>query len=258
MENNKIKKFFIDYWWILKGKLYDMRLEWKFYIILISLSPLSYLFFLWFYGGMGDYSKNLYIVTGSVANSAVTAAMLGLGQSIGSLRLSHVMEYYATYPISKLSFILALASKGVIFSIPSAIIILVIGGPVLGVPVISNLIPIFIVYFAGAFSLAGLGAIIGFYGSTPYSSSMITQIVSPLIVLFAPVYFPLFKLPRFLQISSHVIPTTYVARGMRQAITTPYSTGYWLNILILLGFTIVGLVASVYKTSWRVTSTEAK
>ena len=257
-KENSLKRFFVNYWWILKGELYSLRIQWVFYIMLISISPLSYLFFLWFYGGGGDPSANLYTVTGAVASSAVTAAMLGLGQSIGGYRQTHVMEYYATYPISKLSFVLALSSKGVVFAFPSALIIMIIGGASLNVPIVSNLLPVIMVYLVGAFSLAGVGAIIGFYSPTPKAASMTTQMISPLIVLFAPVYMPLVNLPRFLQLTSYAIPTTYVARGLREALTAPFSNMYWTNLLILLAFTVLGLVASVYKTNWRVTSTEAR
>jgi hypothetical protein len=59
----------------------------------------------------------------------------------------------------------------VAFSAPSAFIVLIVGSISLGLPLLPALLPTIIVYVLGAFSLAGLGAITGFYSPTPDAAS---------------------------------------------------------------------------------------
>jgi len=253
-----LRKSLVDFWWITKGQLYSMRTQWSWYVILLTISPLSYLFFLSFFADLSDPSVALFVVTGSVASSTVTAAMLGLGQTISGLRAANVLEVYATLPISKLAFVMALTARGVAFSAPSAFIVLLVGSISLGLPLLPALLPTVIVYVLGAFSLAGLGAIIGFYSPTPDAASLATQVVAPLVTLFAPVFMPMERLPFFLQVTSRFIPTTYVAAALREALTQPFSPLYWSSVVVITLFGVLGLAASVYKADWRVTASEAR
>jgi ABC-2 type transport system permease protein len=239
-----------EFLWLLKGELYQLRSQWFWYLVFMSFSPLTYLFFLWIYGGVRTPEAQMYIITGAVANGAVSSAMLSLGQSIGGMRDKHALEYYASLPVSKLSFIGALATRGVLLSFPSSLTILLVGSAGLGVPLRVNPVTLVIAYLAGAFSLAGVGAVIGFYSRDSQMVSLHTQIVTPLLVLFAPVYVPLNQLPAFLQTTARFLPTTYVAACLRAAIgyaTTPY----WPSLAVVLVWAGVTLALALSRAGWR-------
>jgi len=255
---SSLRKFLTDFCWILKGQMYSLRLNWFWYVVLLSISPLSYMFFLWFYSSNAATAEaSLYAISGSIASSAVTAAMLSLGQTIGSMRESNVLEFYATLPVNKLAFVAALAGRGVLFAFPSALVVFLIGAIGLGLQLWSHLGLLAIAYFAGAFSLAGVGAFIGFYSRTPETASLVTQVVNPLLVLFAPVYMPIDRLPQWLQATARVLPTTYAAEAMRAALGLGDMQVFGRDVLILLLFGMATLLLSLRRTSWRLGRTDA-
>ncbi|MHB8926491.1 MAG: ABC transporter permease [Bacillota bacterium] len=252
MTREWLEKFATDFRWILRGQLYGLRTQWFWYLVFLSFSPLTFLFFLWLYGGAKSPEATLYIVTGSVANSAVTAAMLSLGQSIGSMRMQNALEYYASLPVSKLAFILAVATRGVLFAFPSSFVVLIIGAVAMGLPLAPAIGPTILVYFLSAYSLAGLGAVVGFYGRTPEAVGLATQIVQPFLVLFAPVYVPMAQLPAALRVAARYLPTTYVAEALRAAITGSLGARFWLDTGVIAAFTVAGLALAHARADWRV------
>ncbi|HZW48587.1 MAG TPA: ABC transporter permease [Bacillota bacterium] len=253
-----LKRSIYEIFFIFLGRCYNLRLQWFWYVIMMSISPLSYLFFLFFYNSSSPSAElNLYAFSGSIAASAVTAAMLSLGQTIGGLREGNAMEFYATLPISKLKFIIALSLEGILFSLPSSVIVFLIGASVIGVQSVTRLPLLLLAYFASAFSLAGIGALIGFSGKTPQSVSLTTQVIQPFLVLFAPVYMPIEKLPFVLQMTSRMLPTTYAARAIRYALGFGDLKGFLIDILILTAFSIAGIWGAFRKAKWRLTSSDA-
>lgn len=177
--------------------------------------------------------------------------MLSLGQSIGRLRDQNALEYYVSLPILKVSFILALASRGVILSLPSSAIILVVGTLGLGLPTIPQPALLVLAYLIGAYSLAGLGSVIGFYSRDSETVGLVTQIVGPLIVLFAPVYVPMKQLPGPLQATAEFLPTTYVASCLRHAVSGSIGPEYWHSLTIVLVWSLGGLALSLLGAGWR-------
>jgi ABC-2 type transport system permease protein len=254
----RIKRALYETYFLFLGRCYNLRLQWFWYVVMLSISPLSYLFFLLFYNnGIQGNELGIYAFSGSIAASAVTSAMLSLGQTIGGLREGNAMEFYSTLPISKLRFIFALSLEGILFSLPSSLIVFIMGSLFLETDALARIPYLLIAYFVSAFSLAGVGAFIGFSGKTPQSVSLATQVISPFIVLFAPVYLPIEKLPFFFQFTSRFIPTTYSARAMRVTMGYGDFSTFWIDILILLGFSVLCLYGAVRKAKWRVTSSDA-
>lgn len=246
-------------YYIFLGQLYSLRVQWFWYFVMMSISPLSYLFFLHFYSSPSpNHETIVYSISGAITSCAVSAAMLSLGQIIGSMRESNMMEYYATLPISKGAFISAIALRGIVFSLPSAVIIYVTGAISLDHIMWDNLILLFVAFCIGSFSMAGLGAIVGFYGRTPQEVSWTTQVIQPLIVLFAPIYLPIDKLPPVLQVTSKFIPTTYISRAIRYTFGYGELWRYITDCAILLMLGAIFLIIAVTKVSWRLTDNDTK
>jgi len=192
----------------------------------------------------------LFIITGSITTALGTSAMLTLGQNIGYMKDAGSFEYYASFPISKPVFILALATRSVILSIPSSVILLSIGAFVFGVPMRPSPITILIFILAG-YSLAGLGAFVGFFSRDGQTAGLVTQIIDPLIVFLAPVYIPVECLPRFLQHTAKLLPTTYVANALRASVAGSLTSRTWHEIGFLATWTIFSLWAASRKLAWR-------
>ncbi len=176
--------------------------------------------------------------------------MLTLGQNIGYMKDAGSFEYYAGFPISKQVFILAMATRSVILSIPSSVILLAIGASVFGLPINPSPVSVIVFLLAG-YSLAGLGAFVGFFSRDGQTAGLVTQIIDPLIVFLAPVYIPVERLPRFLQYTSRFLPTTYVADALRASVAGTVTVQTWREIGFLVVWTMLSLWAASRKLAWR-------
>ncbi|MEM4406927.1 MAG: ABC transporter permease [Candidatus Methanomethylicaceae archaeon] len=237
-----------DFWWLLRSQLFHLRLAWFWYLIQMTFVPLSFLAFLWLFLGQARPEIMIFVITGSLVMNVSLGAMLSLGQDIGWLKEQNAYEYYASLPISKGVFLAALVTRGVLLSLPSTLLLLSIG------TIFLNLQPnlgILVVLVLSAYAMSGLGAFIGFWSPTGQIASLATQIIQPLIVLFAPVYIPLEQLPYPLQITAHFLPTTYAAKALRKAFIGVPVLQLWPEILILVGFTIISLGLIPRKLDWR-------
>lgn len=253
MLNNQLRatsitaKWWRDFVWLLFGEILTLRLEWFWYLVQVSFGPLAYMMFLWFLLRPEDQNVLAYILSGSLVTSLCTGAMLSLGQHIGWLKDLNAYEYYAALPLSKSSFVFALATRGVVLALPSTVIVLGFGRLVFGLAIDVAIAPVLLLC---AYSLSGLGAVIGFYSPTAEAASMGTQVLSTILVFFAPVFLPLEHLPKILQRTSLVLPTTYAASAVRSVMGT--GRGFpWRDIAVLAACTLVSLVLIPRKLDWR-------
>lgn len=235
--------------WLLRGELFQLRTTWFWYLVMMSFTPLVTVAFLWFFSGSSPGALQ-FIITGSITTAISTSAMLTLGQDIGQMKDAGRFEYYASLPISKSTFILALATRSMILALPSPLILLAIGALAFGMPV--SISPVVAIVFAlSGFSLAGLGAFIGFFSREGRIAGLVTQMVNPLITFLAPVYTAHENLPGVLQRTSQFLPTTYAARALRASISGAVTRQTWLDIGFLALWTVVTLTLASSRLSWR-------
>jgi len=243
-------KGFRDFLILFRGNLIDLRTRWTWYVTFLSFSSMMFLVFLWLTMGRNNPGSALYIITGSLTQSLTTAGMLSLGQDIGSMKDTSIFDHYAALPISKASFIAAMVSKALLFSLPSIAFSLLFASFVLKIRVVLS-VYVLLVVLLGGYCLVGLGAIVGFYSKTGRVASLATQYLSPVITFLAPVFIPKESLPRFFQVTSTILPTTYVASALRSAISGETSAGLMRDLLVLALWTIGSLLLVFPRLDWR-------
>jgi len=91
---------------------------------------------------------------------------------------------------------------------------------------------------------------IGFYSRSGQIAGILTQVVDPILVFFAPVYMPEDVLPTFLRYTAPFLPTTHVARLLRAAFGHPTERIY-LPIVILVGFIFITVILVQRGLDWR-------
>lgn len=237
-----------DFWWILISELFTLRLEWFWYFFQVALTPIVFSLFLWLFIGRVQPEALAFIVSGSLVMTISSGAMLSLGQHIGWLKGANAYEHYAALPISKTAFIAALATRGVLLAVPSVLAVSVMGGIVFGIWMGPAT---WVVLILSAYAMSGIGAFIGFWSPTAQVASLATQVVQPLIILFAPVYFPMEQLPFVLQVTSHLLPTTYAAQALRGIMAGASLLELWPQLIILLGFAAISLRLVPLRLDWR-------
>lgn len=237
-----------DFSWLLRSELFVLREQWFWYLIQASFVPVSYLLFLWFLVGRGDPERMTYFVTGSLVMSLSFGGLISLGQHLGSLKAYNAFEYYASLPISKAIFIAAIATRGMLLSLPSTLVVLVLGNLAYDIPVSASGL---VVLLLAAYAMVGFGAVIGFWSPSAEVASLATQVLQTVVIFFGPIYFPLDALPAPLRWLAHLWPTTYAAQALRGAVAGDPLSAIALPTLVLIGFIIVSLVLVPMKLDWR-------
>jgi ABC-2 type transport system permease protein len=108
------------------------------------------------------------------------------------------------------------------------------------------------VVLLSGYSLAGIGAAIGFYSPNGQIANIATQVVFPIFVFVAPVMVPPENLPSALRIIATVFPTTYIADAFRAAVAGDISSRVWIDLGVILGYAVVSLYLVAKKFDWRV------
>ncbi len=235
---------------LLWTQLFTLRTGWFWYLVMMSLQPLTLLLFIRFLMGPSNESITIYLITGNIVLSLSLSSMLSLGQDLGWLKDDHAFDYYATLPISRSALILAIVTRSVLLALPSIAILLILGTWLFNISLNPHPLTL-IVLLLGGYSLSGLGAIIGFYSPNGRISSLLTQIIQPLIIFLSPVFVPLERLPKVLQLTSALIPTTYVAKALRDSLTGQVSFSTWISILVLVAISLVSFVFVEKGLDWR-------
>lgn len=226
---------------VLKTQFFLFRTAWIWYLILMALQPLTLVIFLSLFATAADEMTIFYIISGNIVLSLTLSGMLSLGQELGWMKADNSLSYYATLPVPKSALIFAIVTRSIFLSFLPVILILGISQILFDITIHYN-IELVIVIVVSSYSMAGLGAFIGFYSPNGRTSNMLTQIIQPLIVFLSPVFVPVERLPDVLQSVAFVLPTTYVAEALRDALSNTVDSDTWLYIFLLAALTCFTLV----------------
>lgn len=246
IEKTSFKSALIKQFYLIKAELLSLRLEWKWALIIVLATPLSMLFLMSFF--FKDNREYLvYAITGNLVMSLVTGTMLTLGQELGILKDIRGFDYYAALPVRKINLIIAYLLRATLTTLPSMLVIIIVSRFFLHIDVKLH-ISLLIVAVLSGLSLSAVGAFIGIYSKNASQASILTQVLQPLVVYFAPVFIPMESLPPVLRYIAYIIPTKYVAEALRAG-----TAGYfdWRAIGILFLFSVISIFLIEYRMDWR-------
>ncbi|MNX84411.1 ABC-2 type transporter [compost metagenome] len=190
------------------------------------------------------------IVSGNIIFPIIIMSINGLGNHISWSKQQGHFTFYASLPISKINFLLAFIIRGLLMTLPSVIIMTVVGHFVFHVDIhlTVGLIPIVLLAITGS---AGFGTLIGFLSPNQDMTTMITNLLMVFLNFLTPVMIDIHQLPSVLQVVSYFFPTTYAADGLKQLLQGIWSTSVTIDMLALLAFTCLSVWIVVKKMDWR-------
>lgn len=241
-----LRQSWLKWMLLLKSFMLELRVYWVWMVGFACFNGAVFVLFMWLLGAEGA----LFAITGSITMTLASNAALSLGQYIGGLKQMNAFAFYATLPISKLSFITALATRQLIFSLPSIVFLLIFGKLLFGLTLTFHPVLILIIILGGL-SLVGVGALIGFYSPNGQFAGIATQVVQPIITFLGPVFVPYESLPFILQKTAILFPTTYIARALRAALTGGVGMRVYQDLGALLVWIVLSLVLVYPRLDWR-------
>lgn len=228
-----------------------IREAWAWIFIMACMFPLTTLMFLKFFTIDPTPAVMTRIITGNMLFGLIVMGLNSMAQEISWQKHQGHFTYYSSLPIAKVNFIFANLLRGLIMSVPSFIILAIIGQLVYGIQFYYSwgLVPVLLLT---VFSVVGIGVLLGFWSPNHQFTSMLVQAVMMIVSFLTPVMVDMSQLPTVLQWFSYIFPTTYAAEALREVLLTGWSSTVALNTLILLFFSLLSILLILKKVDWRV------
>ncbi|WP_256757095.1 ABC transporter permease [Cohnella sp. WQ 127256] len=236
--------------YLLRIQYAEVRETWMWVIGLASIFPFTTLLFMKFFLENPSPEVVMRIVSGNIIFPIIIMGINGLGNHIAWSKQQGQFTFYASLPISKINFLLAFMIRGFLMSLPSVIIMSIVGQVVFHIQIhlTFGLLPMVLLSVAAP---AGFGILIGFLSKNPDLTSMITNLLMVFLNFLTPVMIDINQLPKALQIISYLFPTTYAADGLRQMLQGTWTTSVTLDMIVLMLFTLLSFWIVVKKMDWR-------
>ncbi len=149
-------------------------------------------------------------------------------------------------PVSRGTIFVGKALGGMTSSLIQAAILLCVGA-LIGIPYsFVGVIEATVIVILLSFTLTSLGLALGSYMQSLEGFQMIASFVVFPLFFLSGALFPLDKLPAWLSILTSIDPATYAVSAMRSALLGVGDRPFEVDILILLGFTIILGAAGIF------------
>jgi len=240
----------VQWWNLFLIELTNWRWSWRLTLIAGGLMPLFILFLLGIFAGDSDPNTLAYMLTGNIVIGLLFGTLTRIVNRVEFLRFGGGLDFFATLPVQRFLFVLAMVASFGIFSLPSLVMTLIVGALWLNLPLHLHPLLILVIPLC-TMPLAGVGVILGLLGRSWGEASSWSFVVSLLLSVLGPVMIPPDRLPAILLWLGYLSPATYAASALRQVVIGPVS-GWILIDMVALGGISVGLLWWVeQKMSWR-------
>jgi ABC-2 type transport system permease protein len=200
--------------------------------------------------GSGEYIP--FIVIGSVLNSYVNTLLYGMGENIRKEAYQGTLDYVLAAPINKAYVLIGKAlsesATSTIFAVSQLTISVLIFGMNITLGVIA---PVFFVIILLVLGLYGMALIMAAVSLMYKQSHDLSESIGYIFYIFAPVRYPIERLPFWAQILGKLIPLTYALIIVRSLILlgTDLSAVYF-EVLALVVIDVALLLAGLYLFNW--------
>src|SRR5258707_10761436 len=121
-------KCFSDLRFLFLEQMLEVRAAWLWYVIFSFIFPIIVVFAIGHIGsGLTDRTSLLFIVSGAAIITVTNEALVNIAIRVAAMRKEGILLYYASLPISKTAFILAVLLSRLVISLPGMIIAVFLG-----------------------------------------------------------------------------------------------------------------------------------
>lgn len=231
-------------------ELTNWRWSWRLTIIAGALMPVFLIVLLGVFANTRDRSTLAYVLTGNMVIGTLFGTMTRILNRVEFLRFGGGLDFFATLPVQRALFVLAMVASFMVFSLPSLLIVLTMGSLWLALPLALHPL-LFVAIPLGAIPLACIGVFLGLLGRSWGEASSWGFVVSILLSVLGPVMIPAERLPTLLIWLGYLNPATYAASALRQVVIGPLSAYLLVDLAVLAGMSALLLWLVERKMSWR-------
>ncbi|MGW6295328.1 ABC transporter ATP-binding protein/permease [Streptomyces sp. NPDC055058] len=247
----RVRRMGVDLKYLWLEQMLEVRTTWSWVLMFGLLMPAAMVFGLTRIGnGLSDEQSLLFIVSGAAIFSVANEGIGTLAQRIGVLRQDGMMVYYASLPISRISFLAAMVFSRLLLILPGLITPMITAKLMYDTDFVISP-ALLIVLPLSCMALSAIGLAIGTLVRSMDLLLVIVNLMIFVLLLVAPVLIPIESLPVPLQVFGYLLPPTYAAESLRLALMGDFGTTFLLNIAALSAMTAVGLAGANRWLRWR-------
>ena len=196
-----------------------------------------------------------FILPGQLGFSLLSAGVFGTAFTFLSLRQTLVLKRFYATPIKRLYIVVGEGISRLIFSLFSAVIIVLIGHFVFGFTLINGFVTFINILVLSTIALMvflGFGFIVSGIAKNENAVPAIANLITLPQFLLAGTFFPINNFPSWLQPVSKALPLTYLNEALRKVSFEGASLGdVYFDILILLAWGVVNYVIASRVFKWE-------
>jgi ABC-2 type transport system permease protein len=183
----------------------------------------------------GNYQY--FIFPGFLAMTIIFTAMFNGAYVVWDKKVDFLKEVLVA-PLSRTTIFFGKALGGMTDAMAQAGILIIIG-VFLGIPfTLLNIIPIVLMLIALSIGLVSLGLIIGSFMESPEGFGLVSSFVVYPLFLLSGAFYPLDKLPFWMQLLTRIDPATYAVDGLRNLLIHSSSLSFIADMGVILGFDV--------------------
>ena len=242
-------KFFSDAAVVFQIQMLKTRTWAPFYILTVFVVPVGTLFFAKAMIPPGaEEAVGTRLVTGSVVFGLGLMTINNLAQLMLYERFSLMLKLMVTSPISRFAYALGVVAFSLLQGMLAAGMILIFAPVIAGVEIQLDwrLVPVLMLT---AVSLTGVGMVIATRSPTQEIGGMFANLFGIMVTLLSPVYYPLERLPDWMQPLARFSPYTHAASAVDAILSGTGTIG--MNAVWLGAITLAGIAIGTLGLRWR-------
>jgi ABC-2 type transport system permease protein len=229
----------------------NQRENWPLNLITGSVVPMLIVCAVVVFGETRSEDKLMRLLAGNMVLSLLFGPLLKTAVSVSYLCERQVIEYFATLPIRKMDFIMAVTANCLCQTLPGMLLLLLLCRTLLGIrfalhPMLG------VTALLAAALMATAGAVIGVVGRDFARTRLMAESCVAVLLLLSPILIPLDRFPAPLRIIGNLLPSTFAVRALQDALLGQISGATMANIGIVAAFTAGFLFAADRMLDWHI------
>jgi ABC-2 type transport system permease protein len=219
------------------------------YILNTIASPLSFLFMIFI------VSRGTYLIYGITGGMVLTTMTVGTSLQSDLTHYRHDLKFQdivVASPVEAPTYVIGMALSELVYSLPSLAVFVVLflawGHPTVMSLAVLATVCILVWAFASAFAFT-----LATYFQDVRETFLFSPMISLVLTVLPPVYYPIVALPSWAQAAARLSPTTYAAGLVQGACgLAPLSfSGAALDWAVLVAFTAALFLIAAFKARWK-------
>lgn len=200
----------------------------------------------------GDIRAIDYLLPGIIVMAVMITGIMASATSFAEDREKGIFRRLSVTPLKKHTIMGAQIINRYLIILVQTLILLLIGILAFNINIVGNYAAFWLILTLGSICFLTIGFSLTSLMRTAKSATPIGMIVFFLLLFLGRILFPIDVMPKGLDYVSNVLPTTYLNDALRIVIIEGNSIAdVWLELLVVLGWTVVCLVLAIRFFRWE-------